>query len=193
LIRWVARMHDWNMPGPPSLPQALANRGRECAGKTERVSKMWAYRFERRLPPNLKLGPVKRRTKESKRIKAEDAGYLSHWYDLFANVVPKDTPARLVYDFDECGFRPGEGESSSVVGSKGSCPVLAETERGENITAVECIAADGWQMDPLFICKNGRIFMECWFNRSQDLPPNTMVGTSPNGWIYDKLALDWLD
>ena len=193
LIRWVARMRDWNMPASPRLLEAWANRALERAGKTKRVSKMWAYRFEKRLPPNLNLGPVKQRTKASKRITAEDAGYLSHWYDLLANVVTKDTPARLVYNFDECGFRLGEGKSSSVIGSKGSCPDLGETERGENITAVECIAADGWQMDPLFIFKSGGVFMECWFDGSQDLPPNTMVGTSPNGWISDKLALDWLD
>jgi uncharacterized protein YjhX (UPF0386 family) len=36
-----------------------------------------------------------------------------------------------------------------VISSKGSkVPDLAESERGENITAIECIAADGWQMDP---------------------------------------------
>ena len=32
-------------------------------------------------------------------------------------------------------------------------PDLAESKRGENITSIECIAADGWQMDPWFIFK----------------------------------------
>jgi hypothetical protein len=108
----------------------------------------------------------------------------------------KGVPPRLVYNFDECGFRPGEGKNQRVVGRKGtkrSGPDLAETERGENITALECIAADGWQMDPLFIFKSGGVFMEAWFDGSEDLPPNTMVGTSPNGWISDQLANQWLD
>jgi hypothetical protein len=120
---------------------------------------MWAYRFEKRLPKHLNLGPVKQNTKESKRIQAEDAGRLAHWYNLLANVV-KDTPARLVYNFDECGFQPGEGRSRKVIGtkisskaSKAAVPDLPEAERGENITAIECIAADGWQMDPWFIFK----------------------------------------
>jgi hypothetical protein len=89
--------------------------------------------------------------KESKRIQAENAGILAHWYNQLANVV-KDTPARLVYNFDECGFQPGEGRSRKVIGSK-HAPDLAESERGENITAIKCIAADGWQMDPWFIFK----------------------------------------
>jgi hypothetical protein len=137
---------------------------------------------------------VKQRTKESRRIQAEDAGLLAHWYDLLENLL-KGVPPRLVYNFDECGFRPGEGKNQRVVGRKNrrSGPDLAESERGENITALECIAADGWQMDPLFIFKSGGVFMEAWFDGSEDLPPNTMVGTSPNGWISDQLANQWLD
>jgi hypothetical protein len=78
---------------------------------------------------------------------------LAHWYNQLANVVKKDTPARLVYNFDEWGFRPGEGRSRKVISSKGAIPDLPESERGENITAIECISADGWQMDPWFIFK----------------------------------------
>jgi hypothetical protein len=64
---------------------------------------MWAYRFKKRLPTHLKLAPVKQKTKELKRIQAEDAGLLQHWYDLL-KIQLHDVPARLVYNFDECGF-----------------------------------------------------------------------------------------
>ena len=83
-------------------------------------------------------------------------------------MVTKDILAQLVYNFDEYGFRPGEGKSRNVIGLKKGCrPDLAETERGENITAVECIAADGWQMDPLFIFNSGGVFLECLFDGSE--------------------------
>lgn len=196
LIRWIGRLNDWNMPPKPRLIEAWANRSLTRAGKHEqKVSKMWVYRFIKRLPPDLQLGPVKQRTKESKRIQAEDIGLLAYWYNQLKNLL-KGVPARLVYNFDECGFRPGEGKNQNIVGrkdSKRSCPDLAETERGENITALECVAADGWQMDPLFIFKSGGAIMEAWFDGSEDLPLNTRVGTSPNGWISDKLANQWLD
>jgi hypothetical protein len=84
--------------------------------------------------------------KELKCIWAEDAGLLGNWYNQLANVVKKDTPARLVYNFDECGFWPGEGRSRKVISSR-SVPDLAESERGENIIAIKYIAIDGWQMD----------------------------------------------
>ena len=81
------------------------------------------------------------------------------------------------------------GKSRKVISAKGkSCSDLAESPKGENITTVECIYADGWQMDPLFIFKSGGVFLEAWFDGSESLSPTTMVGTSPNGWISDKLA-----
>jgi hypothetical protein len=157
LIQWIVYMRDCNMSVTPKLLGAWANRALAYAGKpNQRVGANWPYRFIKRLPKGLDLGLVKQKTKESKRIQAEDAGFLAHWYDLLANLL-EGIPARLVYNFDECGFRPGEGKSRKVIGSK-SCADLAETERGENITTIECIAADGWQMDPLFVFKSSGIF-----------------------------------
>jgi hypothetical protein len=194
LVNWIVKMYSWNLPPTAGLIQAWANHTLARAGQPDRqVSKMWAYRFEARLPEHLNLAPVKQKTKELKRIQAEDAGFLAHWYDQLKDLL-HDVPARLVYNFDECGFQPGQGRSRKVLGSKSSCPDLAETERGETITAVECISADGWLMDPLFIFKgSGKNFMEAWFYGSENLPHETTTALSPNGWISDELALYWLD
>jgi hypothetical protein len=48
-------------------------------------------------------------------------------------------------------------------------------------------------MDPLFIFKNSGVLVEAWFDGSEELPLDTMVGTSPNGSISDQLAYQWLD
>ena len=80
-----------------------------------------------------------------------------------------------------------------MLSSKSSCPDLAESERGETITVVECISADGWLMDPLFIFKSsGKNFMEAWFYGSENLLYETTTALSLNGWISDELALAWL-
>ncbi|EAA60128.1 predicted protein [Aspergillus nidulans FGSC A4] len=62
----------------------------------------------------------------------------------------KDTPARLVYNFDEYGFQPGKGKSRKVISSKGT-PNFAESEK------------DSWVIDLFFIFKGDGIFMESWF------------------------------
>ncbi|KMK62518.1 transposase [Aspergillus fumigatus Z5] len=128
------------MPVTPKLLEEFANQSLQRAGEARQVSRVWAYRFEKRLPEYLNLGPVKQKTKESKRIKAEDAGLLANWYNQLANVV-KDTPPRLVYNFDECGFRPGEGKARNVIGLKGSCLDLAESKKATQ--------ANGWISDEL--------------------------------------------
>jgi hypothetical protein len=71
-------MRDRNMPVTPKLLEEYANQALRRAGESRQVSKMWAYRFEKRLPEHLNLGPAKQKIKESKRIQAEDAGLLTH-------------------------------------------------------------------------------------------------------------------
>jgi hypothetical protein len=194
LINWIIQMRNWNLPPTASIIGAWANQALARAGYPDkRVSKMWPYRFEARVPAHLGLAPVRQKTKELKRIQAEDAGLLQHWYDQLEALLD-GVPARLVYNFDECGFQPGQGRARKVFdGAKSSCPDLAEGEKVENITALECIGADGWLMAPFFIFKaSGSNYMEAWYNGSEALPSESMTAISPNGWISDELALAWL-
>jgi hypothetical protein len=192
LTSWIVKMHSWNLPLTAAIIQAWANPALARSGQTDRqVSKMWAYLFEARLLEHLNLAAVKQKIKELRRIQAEDAGLLTHWYDQLKHLL-HGVPAQLVYKFDECGFQPGQGRARNVLGSKSSFPDLAEAERGETITVVECIGTDGLLMDPPFIFKSSGNFMEAWFYGSEDLPRDTGTAISPNGWISDKLALAWL-
>ena len=130
LIRWIVRMRDWNMPVTPRLLQEWANRALARAGKLERqVSEMWAYRFEKRLPGHLKLGSVKQKTKESKRIQAEDAGFLQHWYDLLSQrrvgkggiLSTKDSNRRIaVRREDEAKANVRKAKRSTTMGASNS-------------------------------------------------------------------------
>jgi hypothetical protein len=107
LIKWIAKMQSWNLPPTAGVIQAWANRALARSGQpSKQGGKMWAYRFIKRLPDHLNLAPVKQKTKESKRIQAENAGLLQHWYDQLGQLL-HDVPSRLVYNFDECGFQPG--------------------------------------------------------------------------------------
>jgi hypothetical protein len=63
LADWIVKMLSWNLPPTAGVTQAR---------------KMWASRSEARLPEHLNLAPVKQKTKELKRIQAEDAGFLQH-------------------------------------------------------------------------------------------------------------------
>lgn len=154
---------------------------------------MWAYRFTERLPPHLQLRLVVQKTKGSKRIDAEQARPLSAWYDKLKQVTENLVPRPLyspLYNFDECSFQSGKGKDQKVTISTQNCYNVASAEHTENITIVECIAVDGWFMDPFYIFKGTPgTLQEDWFHESKALSTNTIVGASPNSWISNELAI----
>lgn len=111
LRRWILELNDCHMPVTPTLLEDMANLSLKRAGVDRVVGKTWVYRFIKRLPESMQLAPVKQKTKEVKRIKAEDAWKLAFWYEKLKNVIKEDTPPRLIYNFDECGFQPGKGKN----------------------------------------------------------------------------------
>ena len=187
LIKWLTYMRDIHLPVTITLLQEWANLTIQRVDPKRYIDRSWAYRFAKRLPQELQLRPVVQKTKEKKRLEAEDVGQLQFWYNQLRSLLHQ-VPARLVYNFDECGFQPGQGKAQKVLGIKGKVPDLTEAEHAENITALECIAADGWIMTPLFIFK-GKKFMESWFEEGL---PNYYTAVSEKGYINDELAVEWL-
>ncbi|KAJ5674314.1 uncharacterized protein N7477_004248 [Penicillium maclennaniae] len=103
LTQWLCNMRDRYLPVTPALLEQMANLALERAGLSRQSGKMWVYRFIKRIPADLQLAPLKQRTKEHKRIQADDSGVLELWYNRWRNVV-KDAVPRLVYNVGECGF-----------------------------------------------------------------------------------------
>lgn len=70
-------MNNWSMVPTLKLIGAWEYRLLARTGKLNQpVSKMRIYYFIKRAPPDIKLGPIKQRTKELKRIWANDVGPL---------------------------------------------------------------------------------------------------------------------
>jgi hypothetical protein len=57
-----------------------------------------------------------------------------------------------IYNFDESGFMLGEGKKQNIITANPSASeYIATGDRGQSLTAIECIAADGWVMSPFFL------------------------------------------
>jgi hypothetical protein len=152
------------------------------------LNKNWAYKFIKRLPPH--LGLIKQKPKEGNRMAAEDLGLLTSWYErLELFIKSKNLQPRDIYNFDESGFKIGEGKPQKVVSSRTTSHV-ATGGPAEAITAIECIAADGWLMPPWFLVK-GQYHMENWY-RTTNLPSDYCIVPTPNGWTSDTIAFQWL-
>ena len=188
LIRWIQQLDDLYIPPTPKLVEQQANKILQHQTDASRsVSKMWAYRFIQRLPNDFSF--TKQKPMDKKRIDAEDVGYLSQWYDVLERFI-KHTRPRNIYNFDETGFQIGQLSSQKVVTKypyKTSRIGAASTR--ESLTAIECIAADGWSAPPFFIVR-GEQHLERWYHDS--LPKDYVIAPSANGFITDQLALNWL-
>lgn len=83
---------------------------------------------------------------------------------------------------DGIGFQPGQGLNQSVATVYKN--KRSPTARGENITGVECVAADASAMIPLYIL-TGKYQVASWYERAVD---ERWLSVSETGWIKDKLA-----
>jgi len=69
-------------------------------------------------------------------------------------------------------------------------PVVIQPGNREWTTAIECICASGWSLDPMVIFE-GKVHISSWYENSP-LPRTWRIGVSENGWTTDALTFEWL-
>lgn len=58
------------------------------------------------------------------------------------------------------------------------------------VTGIECVAADGWVMEPYFVAP-GKAHLVRWYDGGK-LSEETRIAVSDSGYSNDLLAIDWL-
>ncbi|KAJ5544105.1 transcriptional regulator family: Centromere protein B DNA-binding region [Penicillium frequentans] len=168
-----------------NLVQETALRGRV----NPPIGKNWAGRFVRRLPEGFFW--IKQKPVDKNRLESEDISHLTTWFEHVGGWLEGISP-KNIYNFDETGFQVGQTRSQKVVTRyRYSSEKLASVDRGQIVTSIECVAADGWSMVPYLIFK-GRTHMEDWFRDNPALDQRYNIQVSPTGWLSDLIALEWL-
>ncbi|KAJ5982202.1 hypothetical protein N7451_012302 [Penicillium sp. IBT 35674x] len=140
---------------------------------------MWVYHFIKSLPDGLHW--VKQKPAEKERIEAEDIGILQ----ACETYLPSNN-----YNFDETGFQLDQGKPQKAISRNRQRTRLLSGERGDLLTVIECIAADGWLMEPYFVAP-GTVHLERWYEGGT-LSEESRIAVSPSGYSNDILAIDWL-
>jgi hypothetical protein len=181
LISWIELLHRANAPPSAEEIGGTANEILERGGSDRRVGKNWPYRFLKRLPIDYSYNTQK--IMEAERVDAERLPTIHEWYnqlDLLLQaykIGPKN-----IYNFDETGFQLGQGKPQKVVTKHGkSAKPMPTGGIGETVTAVECIAADGWLMPPMILFA-GTVHLESWFRDQPKLPDDYIIAMSSSGW-----------
>ena len=192
LVQWINTLDSLHVPPTASIVEASANAMLRRATEPDEepadpVSKMWVYNFIKRLPDGLYW--VKQKPAERERIEAEDISILQAWYDRLEPIVNSIPPSNI-YNFDETGFGLGQGKPQKVITRNQQRMRIPSSERGELLTGIECVAADGWVMEPYFVAP-GVVHLERWYNGGT-LSEESRIVVSSSGYSNDQLAVDWL-
>jgi transposase-like protein len=174
---------------PPSASQI-----RSCAQQIVRrydpsrtLGKNWGYDFIGRLPPRFKH--LNQKPMEKARYAPVEPGILVSWYDRLQITIDSYKIApKNIYNFDETGFRIGQGKAQKVVSARGH----AMNNTGgpaESLTGIECVSATGWVMPPWILIK-GQYHMENWF--TNNLPDNYTIYPTANGWTDEIVSFMWI-
>ena len=126
-----------------------------------------------------------------------DPFVVYNFYDMLTNLMTEldlfDKPAHI-YNCDETAF-PLDPTQTNLIGSKGlkTIRVTAGANR-ENYTVLATCSAAGRALDPLFIFESqdqhGKLQTSMYGTKAL---PNTLYGTSKNGWINAKIFYQWLE
>lgn len=193
LIRWIERLDILHVPPTARMVEANANamirRTAEAAGDIPGpVNKMWVYHFvKNRLPEGLHW--VKQKPADQDRITGEDISILTAFYDRLEPLVSRLSPSNI-YNFDETGFTLGQGKPQKVISRNPQRTRMLSSERGELLTGIECVAANGWVMEPYFVAQ-GEVHLERWYEGGT-LSDESRIAVSSSGYSNDSLAIDWL-
>lgn len=189
LINWITRLDELHVPPTARMVASAANALLQRSNPdVHPLHKDWAYSFAtKHLPSDLYW--VQQKPADQNRITAEDIGVLTAWYERLEPLL-KRIPPKHVYNFDETGFALGQGKPQKVFSRNIHRTRTHSFERGQLITVIECIAADGWIMEPYFVAP-GKTHLVRWYDGGK-LSEGSRIAVSESGYSNDLLAIDWL-
>ncbi|EED20088.1 conserved hypothetical protein [Talaromyces stipitatus ATCC 10500] len=180
LKAWLAYLDNIGVPLTTELLKTQANlilRNITPLGDVPRVvGPNWANRFFERLGTD--YARIVQKPMDPNRFNAQDFGVLQTWFDRLKIEIDtyKITPSNI-FNFDETGFRLGQGKREAVITAYERNEVIDSAGSRESITIIECINV------------LGKAHMEEWY---RDLEDDYVLAISPNGYISDELAAEWL-
>lgn len=125
------------------------------------------------------------------RVSAFNSDEVSRFYKNIATVMDKyQFPPTKIFNADETGITTVQ-KPVKIYAEKGQKRVgfITSTERGKTTTVMCAVSASGTYVPPLFIYARKRMNTQLKRNG----PPGALYCCSDNGWMTEKIFVEWLD
>jgi hypothetical protein len=132
------------------------------------------------------------RAYDRQRALCEDPVLIRSWFELVEQTKAKYSICdEDVYNFDEAGFMMGKITTQLVVtgSERRGRPKTIQPGNREWVTLIAAINAAGWSIPP-FLIFAGQYHLSAWYK--EDIPRDWAIAVSDNGWINNKLGVEWL-
>ncbi|EED13461.1 conserved hypothetical protein [Talaromyces stipitatus ATCC 10500] len=159
------------LPPRRSLVREMANYLLSQHGN-QQVGEKWVYNLVKRRP---EIESKFSRKYNYERAKCEDPKIIQEYFVRIR----------------ETGFAMGLCATAKVItgSDRYARPKLLQPGDREWVTAIEAVNSTGWALPSYIIFKAKKYMRLGWF---EDLPANWIINISDNGWITDKIGLEWL-
>lgn len=177
----------------PSLVKfrSIANAMLSSTGVLKRVSHVWHRGFFQRNPT---VETARSHIISYLKVNGATAENINLFFNRLEVPQVAHIPIERWYNADEMGVGQGVGDDHWIICEVATRLALKkDIEKGEWITVLECISADGHALPPLVILK-GKDVQHQWFpRRNLGLWDDWLFRASPKGWTSNEIALDWLE
>ncbi|KAJ6436476.1 pol-like protein [Purpureocillium lavendulum] len=132
-------------------------------------------------------------TRDVKRKAVEDRARVEAFFQGWSSFIASRGIRRdNIWNFDETGFMVGYLQKGTFLWTFNEVerPVLTDSHETVSVTAVEAISAAGNCIPPFLILPGVQIPVR-WIDN--ELDGDTVLTTSPKGYINDMIAIEWIE
>ncbi|KAK8095253.1 transposase [Apiospora kogelbergensis] len=171
--------------------RSMAQRMLNASGTSYQLGQRWHARF---LARNGDVKATRSRIINYNRVNGATAANINVFFDRLDAPELANIPPERFYNTDEMGIGQGVGGDHWVISEATSHMALKkDVEKGEWITALECVSCDGVALPPLVIFKGADVQSQWFPNQNRHLWDDWRFKVSARGWTSNATALNWIE
>ncbi|KAK8073370.1 transposase [Apiospora phragmitis] len=171
--------------------RSMAQRMLNASGTSYQLGQRWHARF---LARNGDVKATRSRIINYNRVNGATVANINVFFDRLDAPELANIPPERFYNTDEMGIGQGvRGDHWVISEATSHIALKKDVEKGEWITALECVSCDGVALPPLVIFKGVDVQSQWFPDQNRHLWDDWRFKASARGWTSNTTALNWIE